>query len=404
MKNDMLTYHLDTSYSRSKMEGHPLDWDHQPDVYKRYPIKKYMNFPEPVFSGTADIVTLSENRAKKKDVSELTVERLSTILSLGFGITGVAAFKGKDFYYRSMPSAGALYPNEVYILVHSIKGIDPGLYHYQILDRSLTQLRSGTYNDALESVDGQRFSETIGASLIISGIFFRTTWKYRKRGYRYILNDTGHLVENLYLASLYEGIQPIVNYDFDDSKLNRLIGLNSIRSIENLVISSNDTLTSLTGLENVTSIHSLLIGNNNELTSIESLNNLSGTLDGALFIAFNRALVHLEGLNNLTSIGQDLWIYENPNILTLEALSNIVTVGGRFTISGNLSLESLGFDALYSIHSSPSVIGTAFKISNNSSLCTDRAQALLDQLDARGGIVVGDGDMARDISGNRECP
>jgi len=230
MKREILKYQRNTSYKRSNMEGYPLDWQHQPDVYKKYPVQEHVSLEEVTLVNRDNIFDLLKKGPDHKEIKTISLHTLSKILLLGFNITAVASFQGKNFYYRSMPSAGALYPNEIYLAAYNVSGLKHGIYHFMIKERMLVPLRYGNYKGYIESSgsfgkDEKR--ETLAASFFISGIFFRTSWKYRKRGYRYVLNDTGHLVESLYHASLFEGIPPLVSYDFDDDRMNKLLGFDS---------------------------------------------------------------------------------------------------------------------------------------------------------------------------------
>jgi SagB-type dehydrogenase family enzyme len=103
--------------------------------------------------------------------------------------------------------------------------LQPGLFHYDIQDFALQQLRG---EDAMASTAAALSvpkSESGWASFILSGIFFRSAWKYSKRAFRYVLLDTGHLLENLVSSLAYAGVNCSVRYDFDDQRLCSLVGL-----------------------------------------------------------------------------------------------------------------------------------------------------------------------------------
>jgi SagB-type dehydrogenase family enzyme len=98
-----------------------------------------------------------------------------------------------------------------------IQGIDDGLYHFSIADHALVLLRKGTYSNRL--------------TFFSTGIFFRSAWKYRERAYRYLLLDTGHLLENLILALNAMGFNVTPSYDFDDRGINRFLGLDDAKEV-----------------------------------------------------------------------------------------------------------------------------------------------------------------------------
>jgi SagB-type dehydrogenase family enzyme len=129
----------------------------------------------------------------------------------------------QPFYYRSVASAGALYPFEIYLAAHHIDGIAPGLYHFDVFDFSLTGLRRGA-TPAIPPLSG-----AAAATFFITGIFFRSAWKYRSRAYRYVLLDAGHLLENLRLALGALGLDFSIHLDFDDRRAATLLGIDSQR-------------------------------------------------------------------------------------------------------------------------------------------------------------------------------
>ena len=99
-----------------------------------------------------------------------------------------------------MASAGALYPTEIYGAFRNVEGLEDGLYHFSIALQGLNRLRTGDYLSFLRrSVSGHP-SINPGVTFFFTAIFFRSSWKYRDRAYRYHLLDTGHVLEHLLLA------------------------------------------------------------------------------------------------------------------------------------------------------------------------------------------------------------
>ena len=160
---------------------------------------------------------------------QLDLERVSRVLGLAYSLTAKVRYPDKDHFYRSVPSAGALYPAEIYLASHSVKGLAQGLYHYGIKERSLTPLRQQRLGDYIADAALLRDSDTIAATFFITGIFFRSAWKYRKRAYRYVLLDAGHVLENLLLALRSEGLTSGFQYDFDDRRMDHLMGIDGHR-------------------------------------------------------------------------------------------------------------------------------------------------------------------------------
>jgi SagB-type dehydrogenase family enzyme len=144
---------------------------------------------------------------------------------------------GEEFLYRSAASAGALYPSEIYIATHCVKDLDDGLYHFSIADHGMHQLRKGDLSAHIIKAAKPAMANAPIAVFFLSAIFFRSAWKYRERAYRYNLLDTGHLLENLILALKSLALSFTSHYDFDDTKINRLLGLDETREASLVVLS-----------------------------------------------------------------------------------------------------------------------------------------------------------------------
>ena len=216
-------YHVVTSYDRNRMEGHVLDWGNQPGVFKEYAGLKSISLPEP---GSFPEKKLSEILRGTDVISEeieVDVKVLSTILFLTYSLTAKVRQGSGDFYFRSVPSAGALYPVELYLAARGIGGLQDGLYHFSVARHGLHSLRTGSSPGSAETCPTLTF--------FLTAIFFRSCWKYRGRGYRYCLLDTGHLLQNLILAARSMGWCLSCSYDFPDEEVDRFLGLDPEREI-----------------------------------------------------------------------------------------------------------------------------------------------------------------------------
>ncbi len=226
MTDHIQRYHRQTMYDPLKMGGHALDWSNQPGVYKNYSGLSRVNLPEITALPDKSFAEMLEPCPAAPAARGLSFQDLSRILFLGYGITARRQSSGDDFYYRSVPSAGALYPCELYLATQSVAGIEDGLYHHAIHRRDLGRLRAYPL-PPVASVPRDSFSSLI--TFYITAIFYRSIWKYRDRAYRYHLLDTGHLVESLALAIKALDLPCHVTCDFDDPAVNFLLGVDSER-------------------------------------------------------------------------------------------------------------------------------------------------------------------------------
>ena len=228
MTDAIQNYHRHTMYDPLKMGGHVLDWSNQPGVYKNYPGLSRVNLPDIAALPDKGFNELLKPQPATLAAKGVSLQDLSRILFLGYGITARRQSSGDDIYYRSAPSAGALYPCEIYSATQSVSGLEDGLYHYAIHHRDLVRIRTGVYpNPPVAGEPRKSFSSVI--TFFITAIFYRSIWKYRDRAYRYHLLDTGHLVESLVLAIKALDLPCHVSYDFDDSAVNTLLGVDGGR-------------------------------------------------------------------------------------------------------------------------------------------------------------------------------
>ncbi len=214
-------YHRATSYDRRQLTPHRLDWAHQPRLTKTYPGSTRVPLdPDPTLPAV-DFFSLCHHAAvdNGRPAGSVDLKTLSTLLHLTHAITGRSMHGGQPFYYRSVASAGALYPFEIYLAAHRIPGLKAGVYHHNLFDGELTRLRQDPI-PVDPPVDG-----AVAATVYITGIFFRSAWKYRSRAYRYVLLDAGHLLENLRLALAALTISHSVHLDFNDTRAAGLLGV-----------------------------------------------------------------------------------------------------------------------------------------------------------------------------------
>jgi SagB-type dehydrogenase family enzyme len=229
MTNSCVQYHEETSYDRQDMSGHYLDWANQPDVYKEYPGIAPLPLPREVDLPKRPLSSLIKERAEKQGPLDIT--GLSRLLLLTNTLTAKARHPGGDFFYRSAASAGALYPTEIYVATCGIDGLEDGLYHFAIHRHGLCPLRQGHFSSRIREMAQGQGNKAPKLTFFFTGIFFRSAWKYRARSYRYHLLDTGHVMENLALASKAEALPVNPCYDFDDRKVNRFLGLDETKEV-----------------------------------------------------------------------------------------------------------------------------------------------------------------------------
>ena len=229
MIKSALEYHRITSYQRHDMRPHFLDWNNTPRTYKVYPDLSTVVLKSTGAGPRKSIWDLLESKTETDPKSQIDITTLSDVLWLSYTLTAKRQMGSQTMYYRSVPSAGALYPTELYICSHHIEDLEPGVYYYDIHGFSLKQLRSGNYAPLMLADQNAASSGDVAATILLSGIFFRSSWKYRTRAFRYVTLDTGHLLENVVLALNLFKLPHTVSYEFTDDRLNQLIGVDGKR-------------------------------------------------------------------------------------------------------------------------------------------------------------------------------
>lgn len=183
---------------------------------------KIIKLPQPRFSSN---VSVEEAMLKRRSIREyrdepLTIQEISQILWAAQGITD------KRMGFRTAPSAGALYPLEVYIVVGNVKDLSPGTYKYRPQSHDIVLLSSGDKRMDLYRISlMQDCIKDAPVVMVISAVFERTTRKYGERGIRYVYMEAGHSAQNVYLQCESLGLGMVVVGAFDDGGVKKVLNL-----------------------------------------------------------------------------------------------------------------------------------------------------------------------------------
>lgn len=218
-------YHEAVSYSRGRLAGGGLDWSDQPLQFKSYQGLPFVELPRQAELPRA---SLWQAVAGGTDGSPLETDGLSAVLFHAAGLTRSSSHGGVEHLYRACPSAGALYPCEVYLAWPGGGGLAQGLHHYDVSRHGLTLLRTGGVDPARLGLPER--SRLPGEALaFVTGIHFRSVWKYRARAYRYLNLDAGHLTEGLALGLGAYRTPYRVELDFADAEVAAWLGVDAAR-------------------------------------------------------------------------------------------------------------------------------------------------------------------------------
>jgi len=183
-----------------------------------------ISLPKPSFGGKVSVEKAIKGRRTVRDFKEkgLSLMHLSQLLWAGQGITDSLEKK------RAAPSAGALYPLDIYILIgeSSVEKIEAGIYRYLPNEHSLLPIATGDRRRdmALASLS-QMWMSRAPAMLIITSEYQRIKGKYGERGIRYALMEVGHVGQNLFLQAEALGLGTGIVGAFDDSQVSKIASL-----------------------------------------------------------------------------------------------------------------------------------------------------------------------------------
>lgn len=199
----MYWYHASTKHSYNSVRTNPnrIEWEDQPSTYKNYP---------------------DSYKKMKLDLDKVEDNFLYHIA----GLTAKKSYPSGEYYLRINPSAGALYPNELYFQARGVEGIEDGIYHYEVSSSSLALLQNITVEDGLEPYLGFKTAMR-GYLFLVSAVYYRSSWKYKNRAFRYCLLDAGHLLGSIEASALLKPHSVDMIYTLDKEKLNRMFGFES---------------------------------------------------------------------------------------------------------------------------------------------------------------------------------
>ncbi len=127
---------------------------------------------------------------------------------------------------RTAPSAGALYPLEVYVLVGKVEGLDKAVYKYQPKTHSLKKIMGGDKRSALSDAALKQSPIEKGAAvLVLTGVYERTSYKYGERAERYVHIEAGAVAENISLQSAALGLGTVLMGAFKDDEVKKALQL-----------------------------------------------------------------------------------------------------------------------------------------------------------------------------------
>jgi len=215
----------------------PLDPTNRPATFKRYADRPIVALPTDFGSPGEAAAAVLAGRVHR-DPPTLDAGVLARLLFFTGGVTRVSEPRGggEPTWFRAAMSAGNLHPVEVYVVCAGLGEVPAGVHHFAPLEVGLTTLREGDHRDLLAAGTGAPEVATAPCSLVLTGIPFRTAWKYGERGYRHLFWDAGSMLGNLLpLAEAY-GLPARVYVGFVDRAIADLVGVDGVEELPLAVV------------------------------------------------------------------------------------------------------------------------------------------------------------------------
>jgi SagB-type dehydrogenase family enzyme len=221
-------YQAETKYVRGELPHRGIDLLKRPPQFKIYDhAANRVDLPQPEKADGEGIWGVLQARRTRRTYKPepLTLMQLSQLLWAGDGKTK----EGRETFLRSAPSAGALYPIEIYVMANNVEGLEKGIYHFDVENARLSFILPGDFGEAAAhaALDQPMLAKS-GAVIFMTAVVERTRWKYDQRAYRYIYLDAGHIGQNLCLAAQGLGLGACEIGAFYDDELNGILKVDGV--------------------------------------------------------------------------------------------------------------------------------------------------------------------------------
>jgi SagB-type dehydrogenase family enzyme len=182
-----------------------------------------IKLPEPRFDSSTSVEAALRRRRSVREFGKagLTLAQISQLLWASQGITDP---EGK----RTAPSAGALYPLEVFLVAGGQEELPAGVYRYRPQAHDLLHVMQGDKRAELAAAAlEQHWLNDAPVTIVIAAVYERTVRKYKQRAERYVQIEVGHAAQNVHLQAVALDLGTVVVGAFDDSEVKRVLSLSS---------------------------------------------------------------------------------------------------------------------------------------------------------------------------------
>jgi SagB-type dehydrogenase family enzyme len=181
-----------------------------------------IDLPEPDRQGHEALEKLLNQRRSVREYAaeHLSLQEISQVLWAAQGLSD------SPHAFRTVPSAGALYPLEIYLVAGDIESLAAGVYRYMPREHALVLIVAGDVrNDLYASALSQEPIRKAPATLVIAAVYERTTQRYGDRGRIYVHMEAGHAGQNIYLQAEAIDLATVAIGAFQDQDVKTVLGM-----------------------------------------------------------------------------------------------------------------------------------------------------------------------------------
>lgn len=196
-----------------------------------YPHIKTTTLPKPRQDLPKGLIEAIENRRTPSNMRPkmLSLEDLSTLLHFSYGVTQDKEGTRFPRSFRASPSAGGLYPLEIFFHAAAVDGLEVGLYHYNPMKNQIGLIRQEDGTRKLsKAIVQQAFASRHSLMVFLTGVPGRMTFKYKDRGYRFMILEAGYVSSNLTLLSQSLGLCSMTIGGFYDQMIDDYLGIDGV--------------------------------------------------------------------------------------------------------------------------------------------------------------------------------
>jgi SagB-type dehydrogenase family enzyme len=223
---EIFRYHEETKHHYDRYARSPgyMDWQNQPNPFRFYENTPVIELPllkEDPRSDHPDLYRRQNNRPQA-----FTIDTIAGFLELSLGLSAWKAVGQSRWSLRMNPSSGNLHPTEAHLILPHLPKVPGGVYHYNALTHALEQ-RAEISAEIQQQVE--RHFGCPGFLVGLSSIFWRESWKYGERAFRYCNHDVGHALAAVSISANLFGWKAVYLNRLSDDTLDTILGFDKTR-------------------------------------------------------------------------------------------------------------------------------------------------------------------------------